>query len=81
MYHMKILIDILEPQHRKVVYVAYALAGLILGAWSVVEQPDWLTSALAVYAFVGTALGLTAGANTPDESLGADLTQEEVESL
>lgn len=78
---MKILIDILEPHQRKVVYVAYALAGLILGAWAVVDQPEWLTSALAVYAFVGTALGLTANANTHEESLGADLTTEEVESL
>lgn len=61
---MKILVDVLPETGRKALYVAYALAGLILGAWSVVEQPDWLTSALAVYAFVGTALGLVAEANT-----------------
>ena len=61
---MKILVDVLPETGRKALYVAYALAGLILGAWQVVEQPDWLLSALGVYAFVGTALGLVAEANT-----------------
>lgn len=28
-------------------------------------QPDWLTVTLAVYAFLGTALGFTAAGNTP----------------
>jgi hypothetical protein len=60
---VSILTDILPAQYRKALYVAYALAGLILGAYQVVAEPAWLTDALAVYAFVGTALGLTAGAN------------------
>lgn len=60
---MSILTDILPPQYRKVLYVVYALVGLILGAYQVVVEPAWLTDALAVYAFVGAALGLTAGAN------------------
>lgn len=61
---MKILVEVLPENGRKLLYVLYALAGLILGAWSVADQPDWLTTALAVYAFVGTALGLVAEANT-----------------
>lgn len=72
---MKILVEVLPEKGRKTLYVAYALAGLVLGAWSVVETPDWLTSALAVYAFVGTALGLVAEANTgpqPGDDSGLD---------
>jgi hypothetical protein len=61
---MNILIDIIPASARRYVYAAYAFIGLVFGAWQIVEQPAWITTALSVYAFVGTALGLTAYANT-----------------
>lgn len=63
--------DILTPEVRKPIYAIYAVLGLILGATQVAfsaaeaGQPVQLTVALAVYAFVGTALGFTAASNTP----------------
>lgn len=71
---MNILIEIIPAHARKYVYAIYALIGLILGAWSVAETPGWLVTALAVYAFVGTALGLTAASNTqPLDVLDAEV--------
>ena len=65
--------DIITPKARKPIYAVYAIIGLILGATQVgfsaaeAGQPVWLTVALAVFAFVGTALGFTAASNThPD---------------
>ena len=63
--------DILTPEVRKPIYAIYALLGLVIGAtqvaYSAAEagQPTWLTVTLAVFAFVGTALGFTAASNTP----------------
>lgn len=65
--------DILSPAVRRVIYVAYAVLGVGLGAIEVwyatagVAGPEWTAPALAVYAFVGGALGLTAASNTPRE--------------
>lgn len=65
--------DILTPAIRSKVYAVYAVLGLVLGATQVgfaaaeSGQPVWLTVALAVYAFVGGALGFVAQANTPSE--------------
>jgi len=68
-----LLKDIITPKARKPIYAVYAIIGLILGATQVgfsaaeAGQPVWLTVALAVFAFVGTALGFTAASNThPD---------------
>lgn len=61
----------IPPAARKTVYAVYATLGLALGAvqvgYSAAEagQPTWLTVALAVFAFVGTAIGATAATNTP----------------
>lgn len=63
--------DIIPASWRKPVYAAYALAGAIIGAVQVgylsaeAGQPLWLTVTLAVYGFLGTAIGFTASANTP----------------
>lgn len=63
--------DIIPAAWRKPVYAAYALAGAIIGAVQVgylsaeAGQPLWLTVTLAVYGFIGTAIGFTASANTP----------------
>jgi hypothetical protein len=64
------LTDILPATARKKVYAIYALLGVALGAVQVAYlnlagQPQWLTVALAVFGFVGTALGATAASNTP----------------
>lgn len=54
---------------RKIIYLVFSLIGLVLGAfqvWSTTPDhgaPSWLTGALAVYAFLGGALGFTARAN------------------
>lgn len=61
----------LPPNVRAAIYSGYALLGVILGAVQVGFQtsengfPVWLKVTLSVYAFVGTAVGLTAVSNTP----------------
>ena len=66
---MSTLTDILPAPTRKAVYTAYALSGLALGAvqagFGALDNvsPDWMKVSLAVYAFVGTAVGATAASN------------------
>lgn len=61
----------LPAKWRKVIYATYAILGVVIGATQVgfaaaeVGQPVWLTVTLAVYAFVGGAVGLTATSHTP----------------
>lgn len=56
---------------RKAVYTLFWLVGLTLGALTAAygatdgAAPDFLAVALAVYAFLGGAVGYTASANTP----------------
>ena len=63
--------DIIPAAWRKPIYATYALAGATIGAVQVAYlsaeagQPLWLTVTLAVYGFIGTAIGFTASANTP----------------
>ena len=63
--------DVIPAAWRKPIYAAYALAGAVIGAIQVgylsaeAGQPVWLTVTLAVYGFIGTAIGFTASANTP----------------
>lgn len=59
---MSILIDVIPAQYRRWVYATFALVGLVLGAAQVAGVD--VAVPLAVYSFVGTALGLTAYANT-----------------
>ena len=63
---------IANVQARKVIYSAYVIAGVLLGATQVafasvedLGQPTWLTVALAVYAFLSVPLGSLALSNTP----------------
>ena len=55
---------------RKWLYLAYGLAGVVLGSISAyalavdVPAPSWVKGANAVLLIVGTALGFTAAANT-----------------
>ena len=63
---MNVLIEIIPPKGRKYLYALYALVGLVLGCIQVaygVTEPEWVTVALAVYGFVGTAFGSVAAAN------------------
>lgn len=56
---------------RGPIYSIYAVLGLALGATQVgyaaanAGQPTALTVCLAVFAFLGTAVGYTAASNTP----------------
>lgn len=58
------------PAARRVVYHAFWSLGVALGGTQVgfaaaeAGQPTWLTVVLAVYAFVGGAIGYTAARNT-----------------
>lgn len=61
----------LPAKARAVLYYVTFIVGLVLGATQVgyaaaeFDQPTWLTVALAVFAFLGSGLGLTAASNTP----------------
>lgn len=63
------LIDIVPGHQRKQAYAVFAALGVLIGAIQVgfgaaqAGQPVWLTVALAVYAFLGGAIGATANAN------------------
>lgn len=61
--------DFIPESARKWVYSVYGIIGLVLGAFQVAfaelgDSPVWLGVALAVYTFVGGAVGLTALSNT-----------------
>lgn len=59
------------PTARRVFYYFVFLVGLALGATQVgyasadAGQPTWLTVALAVYTFIASGFGYTAGRNVP----------------
>lgn len=64
--------DSIIPAHvRRIVYVVLAVAGLVLGATQVgyssieMNQPEWLTVALSVYAYLAGGSGILATLNTP----------------
>lgn len=66
-----IITEHLPATWRRWVYAVYAVAGVVIGGTQVgfaaaeLAQPVWLTVTLAVYAFVGGAVGLTATSHTP----------------
>jgi hypothetical protein len=59
------------PEARKIAYIVSFVLGGVLGAIQVGfaasggGQPIWLNIALAVYAWVGTYVGIQAATNTP----------------
>jgi hypothetical protein len=64
------LTNLAPAQYREKIYWVYALVGVVLGAIHIAVvtidanvMPDWLKVALAVYAYLGVALGATAGSN------------------
>jgi hypothetical protein len=70
---------IASPLARKVIYGTYVIAGIVFGAIQVgtaaVEgagQPEWLTVALAVYAFLSVPVGSLALTNTPAQDVPAE---------
>lgn len=69
------LVDIIPAEWRKPIYAVYAVLGVILGAVQIALDPDpgWLMTTMAVYAFVGGAIGFVASANTvPTKDVPAD---------
>lgn len=66
---------ITNPTVRKAAYGIFVILGVILGATQVgfaaiegAGQPEWLTVALAVYAFLSVPVGSLALVNTPAKS-------------
>ncbi len=60
------LTDLIPATARKWVYAIWALIGVVLGSLQVAGQN--VDTALAVYAYVSTAVGLTAASNTTTSS-------------
>src|SRR5699024_11728660 len=63
----------INPTTRTTAYYVYGPIGAAIGAMQVgysaaeLGQPTWLTVALAVFSFIGAAVGITAGQNTPTQ--------------
>lgn len=58
----------IPPRLRQWLYLLYALCGVAFGAVASSDgftMPHWLAIALPIYAYVGTAFGVTAHANVP----------------
>ena len=62
---------IASAKARAIIYSTYVIAGILIGATQVgfaaiagAGQPEWLTIALAVYAFLSVPLGSLALSNT-----------------
>lgn len=69
---MNPLTDILPPSTRKLLYAVYGLIGVALGSLQIVSinaaHLAWVSVALAVFAYVGTAFGFTSASNITDTS-------------
>jgi hypothetical protein len=80
---MNPLEDIFGARVRGMVYAVYALAGLLIGsvqaAYSALPDstvPDFITVCLAVYAYLGIALGFTAASNAKNPARGGSAAPE-----
>lgn len=66
------LINILGAHARRIIYGVYATLGLVLGSIQVwfgavdSATPTWMKGAMAVFAYIGGAIGVTAAANASD---------------
>jgi hypothetical protein len=66
------LVGIFGARTRGFIYFAYALVGLLFGSvqayLSAVDAstPTWVKGSVAVYAYVGIAIGATAASNASD---------------
>ena len=73
---MSTLTNILPAPTRKVVYTLYSVVGLCIGAvqagFGALDNatPAWMKVVLAVYAFIGTAVGATAASNVDTTQQG-----------
>ena len=75
------LVNIFGPALRARLYAAYAVVGLVIGSVQAgysavadrgVEIPAGIQVALAVYAYLGIALGFTAASNVTEKNEKAD---------
>jgi hypothetical protein len=70
---VKELLQSIPEKYRDIFYVAFGVAGVVLGATAVgfvtagAAIPVWLKVATAVYAFLGGPTALTARANLPSQ--------------
>lgn len=68
------LVNILGASTRRFIYGLYAVGGLVLGSIQAgigavdTGTPDWIKVALAVYAYIGIAIGATAASNAKDSN-------------
>ncbi|TIC78762.1 hypothetical protein [Nocardioides sp. GY 10127] len=69
-----ILTDVIPAKARKYVYLAFALAGIVVGALTVAGIDTG--SAADVLTYVGVALGLTAASNTSTSATTEDDAEE-----
>lgn len=80
-----LLKDIIPTELRTKLYAVYAILALALGAVQVgfassnAGQPEWLTTTLAVFVFLGAGLGLTAQANPTGHPVAASAAPAEME--
>lgn len=70
-------LTLIPAKWRKAFYATYAALGIGFGATQVgyatlpdANQPTWLLVSLGVYAYVGTALGITAASNVEQAKEG-----------
>lgn len=83
------LLRSIPDQARRAIYGTYTLAVFIVGGFQVgyaaadMEVPDWTGIALAVLAYIGAAIGVTAAANagTPPDPVNGDGGDGEVSLL
>jgi len=80
-----VLIDILPAGVRQPIYMVYAVLGVVLGSIDIATDAAWVATALAIYAYVGAAVGLVAAANVPATITAlepsVELTDVQLESL
>lgn len=76
---MQTVTELLGESKRRIVYIAYAVIGVALGATQTgfsaaeVGAPLWLVVASAVYLYIGGAFGIVAASNVGAQSLDNDL--------
>jgi hypothetical protein len=75
------LVNIFGPALRARLYAVYAVAGLVIGSVQAgysavadrgIEVPTSIQVALAVYAYLGIALGFTAASNVAEKKANDD---------
>lgn len=76
--------DSIPANVRQAIYWAFFIVGLVIGSFQAFVaatggiQPDWVTGALAILGYAGSALGLQAAVYTPSKKSGPIAIEPEV---